>query len=99
MHVSGDIAAGLDWYDSGVIQYFGTQVLGLMIEDCVQAGYHLAVKGDKKAVNSSLWQHVLGFLWVLSFMAWSVPVYTYPTSRRDQGQGVLPVKVLDGVKW
>lgn len=99
MHIFGDIAAGLDWYGSGVIRYFGTQVLGLMIEDCVQAAYHLAVKSDKRAVNYGLWQHVLGFVWVLSFMAWSVPVYTYPTSRRDRGQGVLPVKVLDRAIW
>ncbi|MCJ1428548.1 hypothetical protein MMC29_006458, partial [Sticta canariensis] len=99
MHKFGDITAGIDWYDSGVIQYFGTQILGLVIEDCVQAAYRLAVKSDKRAANSGRWQHVLRFVWVLSFMAWSVPVYTYPTSRRDRGQGVLPVRVLDRAIW
>ena len=95
LHIFGDIAAGLPWYDSGVVQYFCAQVLGLIIEDYVQVAYYSFARGGKKDKSPSLWQRVLGSVWVITFMAWSVPVYTYPTSRRDRGQGVLPMRIID----
>ena len=103
LHIFGDMTAGLRWYDSGVVQYFCAQALGLIIEDSAQAVYHFVIVGginsrsEKREVMGppSLWQRVLGSVWVISFMAWSVPVYIYPMSRRDRGQGVLPIRILD----
>ncbi|MCJ1309787.1 DNA repair protein rad50 [Agyrium rufum] len=47
LHLGTDVAQGLQWRDSGAMQFFLTQVLGIMIEDAVQALYR-RVSGTKR---------------------------------------------------
>ncbi|KAL9128616.1 MAG: hypothetical protein Q9217_002750 [Psora testacea] len=48
LHKFGDIAAGLDWQDSGVIQYFGTQALGILTENYL---HHVAVRNGREELH------------------------------------------------
>ena len=93
LHIAGDMAAGIRWHESGVVQFFCIQTLGIMIEDSAQVAWRKLV--GSCAGEPSWWQRVLGYIWVLGFLAWSVPVYTYPAARRGKGEGVLPFSVVD----
>jgi hypothetical protein len=97
LHKVYDINAGLDWNESGAMQFFLTQVLGLVLEDWMRAAYHFAVGSDKSVVGPRLWQRVLGSVWVLTFMMWSTPAWTYPIMRKHHGQGILPMRIWDKV--
>ena len=80
------------------MQFLCVQALGIALEDGVQAAYCAIVRGDTNGGKSkpppSLWKRIIGYVWVAIWMAWSVPVYVYPQSRRDRGEGVLPMSVV-----
>ena len=123
LHLCGDVAAGIHWRESGVLQFYCTQALGVVIEDRAQALYHYFERGRRKrqpaqrpmkrldpaqkvsriakevpsnGVNQrpALWKRLIGYLWVIVWMVWSMPVWTYPVSQRNKGEGVLPFGFL-----
>ena len=124
MHLCGEIAVGLHWHDSGALQFFCTQALGLMIEDQAQLFYRY-LKNDRQEGEQAQQQskkrsdpahrvggkwhegsstkinqrpplrnRLIGYVWVVVWMVWSMPVWTYPTSRLNGGEAVLPFGVL-----
>ncbi len=95
LHLSGELATGLPWYESGVVRFFYTQTLGILIEDGVQATYRAITGGvrDSKA-EPALWKRIAGWIWVASWISWSLPVNSYPMARRDTGQGLLPFSIV-----
>ena len=106
MHVCGDMAAGIPFAVSGVVQFFAIQALGIMIEDAVQHMWGRASqssgsshdgkrKGAKGEDGPELWKRVVGYVWVAVWMAWSVPVWSYPAARRSSGEGVLPMSLIE----
>jgi hypothetical protein len=107
MHVCGEVTAGIPLWESGVIQIFTTQALGLLIEDLVKGFYGLLVPdgggggrrgGDRARDGVAVWKRVVGFVWVSAWMAWSMPVWTYPATRRSQGEGVLPFSFVERLR-
>ena len=65
-----------------------------MIEDGIQALWRRLL-GDKIGKETALWKKLLGYAWVAAWMAWSVPVYSYPQARNSDGRGVLPFSLVD----
>ena len=68
------------------------------MEDSVTALYRLQTRGSIKSNGQpKLPMRILGYLWLVLWMAWSMPVWTYPVSRRDTGEGILPFSFLTAV--
>lgn len=143
LHALVDIACGLPWQESGAIQFFCTQLLGIVLEDVARniyrhlitpnsleyqknesegkerpkecyrslenSGRNSFLENSAAAANliarhnprsrPSLWLRILGMLWVISFLSWSMPVWLYPSMYRElgnpaKGNSVLPFSVL-----
>jgi hypothetical protein len=97
MHIFGELTAGIPRSESGVVQFFTTQALGLLIEDSVSSAWRRAAGRNKREPH--WWEKAVGFIWVVVWLAWSMPVWTYPASRRSQGEGILPFSIVDHLKW
>ena len=143
LHAVVDVACGLPWQESGAIQFFCTQLLGIVLEDIAWNIYrHLITPNsleyqkdeserkerpkeaygslDNAARNSTLknsaatanlitrhkprsrpalWLRIIGMVWVISFLSWSMPVWLYPSRYRDlsdpaKRNSVLPFSVF-----
>lgn len=67
--------------ESGAWKFFCVQVVGIMLEDAVQA-FFCKVFGSRGGVLKK----TVGFVWVVAFLSWSTPVWQYPSFRtRDKG--------------
>jgi hypothetical protein len=64
----------------------------MVIEDCISWVWRTSTGrgGDGRA----LWQIVLGFTWVFAWFTWTMPVWTYPISRKSEGEGILPFSII-----
>ncbi|KAF5857250.1 hypothetical protein ETB97_006048 [Aspergillus alliaceus] len=96
MHLLIDISAGLSIYSSGAVQFFCTQALGVVVEDLVVNAY-CALRGVPRNRAASRVERVIGFLWVGSFQAWSLPAYLYPMLYRTNmglDDSVAPVSII-----
>lgn len=100
MHVCGEVTAGVPIWEGGAVQFFAMQALGLAVEDSIVAIWQRVgpKKTGGKGHQMQWWQRVVGYVWVVAWMAWSMPVWTYPASRRSQGEGMLPFSIVDYVK-
>ena len=88
IHVAGDMGAGLPVRQTGSLQFFCTQALGIMAEDAVlgrirkrsiTSGQTPAVGGkDVVKTGPSVWEKLFGYLWVLLFLSWSTPMWVFP---------------------
>lgn len=98
MHLAADLASGIPWQQSGAIRFFCIQVIGIMLEDGVQAIYRSArglhrSPGNRSPGQPPLWTRLIGYIWVLAFLSWSSPAWIYPTLRMNKGEDkdvVLP---------
>ncbi|KAE9363281.1 hypothetical protein N431DRAFT_297366, partial [Stipitochalara longipes BDJ] len=77
LHIWIDMALGISWHESGAMRFFCMQTIGIAIEDAVHATLP-SVKGDGQKSRSWI-LGVLGFLWFLAWMSWSMPIWIYPT--------------------
>ena len=80
--ISGSIHAGMveDSYDirgSGTVRFFCTQAFGIMLEDGVQAIWARSPYDRRKKLDTPVWHKIVGFLWLLAFMTWSTPAWSY----------------------
>lgn len=101
LHICGDFTAGISWSETGGLWFFYVQTLGIMLEDAVQAAYRAIRGSTAKGVRKgemSLWQRCVGYLWVVVWMMWSVPPYSYPPARRSKGEGILPFSLLQEIQ-
>ena len=70
------------------------QAIGIMMEDAVQAIYRW-YHGQKRTTASPRgWKRAFGFVWLLLWLIWTTPVWTYPVAQRSSGEGILPVSLL-----
>lgn len=91
-HTLSDIMQGIPWQESGAMEFFCMQTLGIMMEDAVQALYR-SRRGNK--ARTSHWAiRVQGYMWVVAWLVWSTPRWTYPLMQRDQGGGILPFSLI-----
>lgn len=94
-----DMALGMSFFESGSICFFCTQALGIILEDSVQAVYKSCTKNSPGS-NSKLphrWTRIVGYIWLVVFMSWSTPVWSYPAIRRNQDP-VLPFSLFGLLK-
>ena len=95
VHIVGDLAAGIEVEDSGVLQWFSIQALGFAIEDGFSWIWkHMKGQKDEEDEEGRFWQKILGFMWVVGWFVWTMPVWTYPISRASQGEGILPFSII-----
>ncbi|KAI1048894.1 hypothetical protein LB506_004766 [Fusarium annulatum] len=85
VHVPSDMGSAVSAKDSGAIQFFSTQLIGLMLED---------VFGDLflplwKYKFTRLLARLAGYLWVITFLAWSGPVRWFPVILRQRPETEL----------
>lgn len=66
--------------ESGAVQFFCVQALGIMIEDGVQYLHRRLFKRDSGAQHSLL-ERCIGYAWVLAFLVWTTPVWIFPVTR------------------
>ena len=98
-HAATDMAEGMSWRTSGSIQFFMTQLMGVVVEDAAQ-GIWRRIGGEPNECSVRL----LGYLWVLAFHVWSVPAWIYPSLVDNKGKEkdmIVPfslVSTLRGMK-
>lgn len=83
---------GILWFESGSMRFFCMQTIGIMIEDAVHAMFK-SVVGSKEGKRNGV-VDLLGFLWLLAWMSWSMPVWIFPSIQRNTGMKLLPFSLL-----
>ena len=77
---------GIPRAEAGSLMFFLLQPLGIMLEDGMQAL-------TRQIPSSSFLgrvQRVVGYVWVMAFLAWSTPTWFYPQQRL----GIDPANLL-----
>ena len=93
-HRVGDTAGGTPWQESGALNFFGMQALGIIIEDAAQ-GIFRTLNGQRRSTGRpTWWKRALGSVWLLFWLIWTTPGWNYPIARRSSGQGILPFTLL-----
>jgi hypothetical protein len=57
------------------------QPWGILLESVVQEIYRRVAKNGGKALLNKRWERTIGYLWVVAWLFWTVPAYTYPGYR------------------
>lgn len=73
-----------------------TQAVGIMLEDAVQEVYR-AVRGVQRGTPPDSVTRAIGYIWLVLFLCWSTPVWTYPRQRAfrgEQSEYLLPFSLL-----
>jgi hypothetical protein len=70
---------------SGAIQFFATQLVGLMLEDVFGDLFYSLWKSKPTRILARL----LGYFWVLTFLAWSGPVRWFPVILKQNNETEL----------
>ena len=52
-----------------------------MIEDAVQEVYRLVGTKNASRSRTPIWAKMIGYVWVVAFLAWSTPAWAYPIIR------------------
>jgi hypothetical protein len=85
LHTFADFGGGMKLEESGAWKFFCVQVVGIMLEDAVQALF-LKFYGNR----GNVLKKTVGFVWVVAFLSWSTPVWQYPSFRaRDKEDYLL----------
>lgn len=93
MHLLIDIASGIDIRDSGALSFFMVQIVGIAIEDI----YRKTKSQFCRFTTSRLrhWERLVGYVWVLTFLTWSVPAYLFPIlSRSGPTDSTIPFSII-----
>lgn len=77
MHILADAGGGLPMRQSGALQFFCMQALGIMIEDGVQEIYKQFTKRKSGTVPTRS-ERIIGYIWVVAFLVWTSPVWVFP---------------------
>ena len=97
LHATIDLSAGIPWHDSGAVNFFCTQALGIWIEE-IAAAIFCSVSGiSGSGGRNSYWNRLLGYIWVVLFVSWSWPAYMYPMLyriRQGSEDSFLPFSIV-----
>ena len=92
-HIVSDGLMNIPFRESGALFFFSIQAVGIMVEDAAQAMFR-ALGARQPATMPSKWlmcQRMLGYTWVILFLTWSTPFWSYPIARQS-GDFPLPVR-------
>lgn len=98
LHYGGDVAANPSnpSKEYGAMIFFATQGLGVLLEKQIES-YRKRRRGHKSVQGRpSVGVRVLGYLYVVAFLSWSVPAWLYPplTKAPVEGNVLLPFSVV-----
>lgn len=99
LHTWVEVGMGFPTRQSGQIQFFMTQIVGILLEDAVQAFYR-AVYGIQRGAPPTTRARAVGYIWLVVFLWWSTPAWFYPRQRVSQGnqsEAVLPFSLFAGL--
>ena len=93
LHHVTEVAQGMSWAESGAMEFFILQALGILIEDGFQwmifAGKNSETQRRTTFVSrvvDSVWtRRLVGYTWVLIFFSWASPTWLYPSLCRRTG--------------
>lgn len=88
IHYRADQAIGVPNMENGAIGFFLIQALVIMFEDTVEPII--------SPLLPKLTLRVLGWIWVLSFLIWTTPIWTYPSARLGLDSAALVPMSLVG---
>lgn len=100
LHFVSDVSQGIYWRDSGAVGYFCMQPWGILLESVVQEIYRRVAKNGGKALLNKRSERTIGYLWVVAWLIWTVPAYTYPGYRITTGGNydrLLPFTLLGNI--
>ncbi|KAG6363984.1 hypothetical protein INS49_009087 [Diaporthe citri] len=87
IHWRADQAQGVPNAENGALVFFALHAAVIVLEDNLGP---IFVASLPRRVR-----HVMGYLWVLAFFAWSSPTYMYPGMRLGfDGAALLPIRVI-----
>ena len=96
IHALTDLGRGLPWEQSGAIQFFTTQVVGIVTEDVVKRVCRPLSGTKNDGLTAGLLKGI-GYVWVVAFLVWSTPVWIYPSLYTDKGERkdqIIPYSVV-----
>lgn len=93
-HTFSDISQGIGFKESGAMIFFCIQALGIVVEDGVKAMVRSPKEGEQRGNVLFGWRKVTGYLWVLLWLSWTTPKWTYPMMQRDSGGPILPFSLV-----
>ena len=94
IHHSSDLAMGIPRAEAGSLVLFLLQPLGIMLEDAIQT-----LTRRVPTSRSLDWaRRVIGYVWVVIFLAWSTPKWFYPQQRLGiDPANLLPFRIVGPV--
>lgn len=79
LHLLADLSGGLTVSQSGSLNFFSIQVLGIIIEDFVQFLYRKLTSNGSKKGETKTWEKAVGWAWVVFFfLFWTSPAFYWP---------------------
>ena len=82
---------GIPRAEAGSLIFFLLQPLGIILED----GMQNLTRHIPASRSLSMVQRVVGYLWVIIFLAWSTPTWFYPQQRLGiDPANLLPFRIL-----
>lgn len=93
-HLCSDMSQGIGPRESGALHFFCIQALGIMIEDGIGAAARPTKEVAQKGNGHFRWRKAAGFTWVLIWLTWTTPTWTYPMMQRSRGEPILPFSLV-----
>ena len=98
LHLAANVSLHPDtpWQDLGPVLFFATQGIGIIIEHSFLVLVGVIRGGKEPRKEPSILLRLLGYIWVISFLAWSGPVWIYPqiSGKPVDGNFFLPFSVV-----
>lgn len=87
IHWRADQAQGVSNAENGALVFFSLHAAVIILEDHVGPVFLELLPRCAR--------HIMGYLWVLAFFAWSSPTYMYPGMRLGfDGAALVPIRVI-----
>lgn len=101
-HTAQDLSFGVPLYHFSSMRFFTMQAVGILAEDMVKwffdyVGGSPGRESGEGAHKARRRRKAVGYAWVLVWLVWSTPVWSYPIIRLDDASP-LPVHFFEGRK-
>lgn len=98
LHALLDLTIGVPFTESGAVQFYCLQAIGIMLEDGVQFVFHRLTRNETRTMlQPKGWTRMVGYLWLVAWMTWCAPIWFYPGAMRNKGEErdhILPFSFL-----
>ncbi|TVY44431.1 Acetyltransferase [Lachnellula occidentalis] len=103
MHSIYELGGQMSTNPYGPWIFFCTQVIGVLLEDGVQAMYRSLTGTVRSNHPPALWIRIIGYVWVVAFLLfWSTPVWAFPAAEFSKPEGqpfkLTPISVVYRLK-